>query len=291
MLRAGAYAAVVTPLQTDFGELACQFGKSNKKQTPLVTVAFEILRGPDAGQRISWIGYFTEKTEKRTLEALRICGFTGDDIDKFADQRPTNEVEIIVEQETGEDGKVRPKVAWVNDPRRSGGLRLEAPLRDGDLRKFGAQFKSKLKAIPAVKTVEAKREPPSEGVARPTTIAVTCRPRTRTLDGAGQPATTTSLSEPPTRRPVERPGPLPLTPPPRPKETHDHHRPHDARRPALRREEVDPRGQVALEPARRRARDRTAHRPLRQLDGPARRSPPWGPPVRRVRRRAHGHPC
>lgn len=162
MLRAGAYAAVVVPLQTDFGELACQFGKSSKKQTPLVTVAFEILRGPDAGQRISWLGYFTDKTEKRTLEALRICGFAGDDIDKFADQRPTNEVEIVVEIERGEDDKERAKVAWVNDPRRSGGLRLEAPMRDADLRKFGAQFKSKLKAMPAVKTTEAKREPPSD---------------------------------------------------------------------------------------------------------------------------------
>jgi hypothetical protein len=167
MLRAGSFAAVVTPLQTQWGELACQFGKSSKKETPLVTVAFEILRGPDAGQRISWIGYFTENTEKRTLEALRICGFTGDDLDKFADQRPTNEVEIVIEHEKSDDGKERAKVAWVNDPRRSGGLRLEAPLRDGDLRKFGAQFKAKLKSMPAVTTVEAKREPPSAQTSEP----------------------------------------------------------------------------------------------------------------------------
>lgn len=160
MLRPGAYAAVVVPVMTDYGELTAQFGKSKTKQTPQVAVTFEVLRGPDAGQRISWMGYFTDNTTDRTLDALRICGFTGEDLDKFCDQRPTNEVQIVVENEEFE-GKVRAKVAWVNDPNRGNGIKLADPLRDGDLRKFGAQFKSKLKAMPPVKTVEAKREPPS----------------------------------------------------------------------------------------------------------------------------------
>jgi hypothetical protein len=146
-------------MATDHGELACQFGHSKEKGTPQVAVVFEILRGPDAGQKVTWMGYFTDKSTERTLKALRICGFTGDDLDTFADQRPTNEVQLILENETY-DGKTRVKVAWVNDPT-FGGMRMENALSGSELRKFGAKFKSSLKAIPPVKTVEAKREPPS----------------------------------------------------------------------------------------------------------------------------------
>ena len=160
MLRAGPQPAVVVPVTTDHGELACQFGHSKEKQTPQVCVTFEILRGPDAGQRISWMGYFTDKSTKRTLEALRICGFEGDDLDKFADQHPTNEVQIVIEHETY-DGKARAKVAWVNDPTFGGGMKMENALTGGELRKFGVKFKNALKAIPAMKTIEAKRESPS----------------------------------------------------------------------------------------------------------------------------------
>jgi hypothetical protein len=161
MIAKGNQPAVVVPVTTEHGEWACQFGHSKKKQTPQVCVTFEILRGPYAGQRISWFGYFTDKSEKRTLEALRICGFEGDDLDKFADQRPTNEVQLVIEHEADEEGKVRAKVAWVNDPTFGGGMKMENALSGGDLRKFGAKFKAALKAIPAMKTVEAKREAPS----------------------------------------------------------------------------------------------------------------------------------
>src|SRR4051812_34947432 len=98
MLPSGTYPAVVVPVQTQHGLLACQFGKSKGKGTPQVVVAFEILRGPHAGQVISWFGYFTdnETATNRTLESLRICGFTGDDLDQFHAQKPENEVAIVV---------------------------------------------------------------------------------------------------------------------------------------------------------------------------------------------------
>ncbi len=163
MLRPDTYAAVVVPMNTEHGELACQFGHSKEKGTPQVAVVFEILRGPFAGQRITWMGYFTEKSQERTLKALRICGFEGDDLDKFTDQRPTNEAAIVVEVETYE-GKPRAKVAWVNDPTFGGGMKMENALTGGELRKFGAKFKAALKAIPAMKTVEAKREAPSGAI-------------------------------------------------------------------------------------------------------------------------------
>jgi hypothetical protein len=158
MLSKGIYAAVVVPVLTDFGDLACQFGHSSKKGTAQVAVCFEVLRGPEAGKRMSWIGYLTDTTEERTLKTLRICGFTGDDMDKFADQRPTNEVQIDVGEEEDQNGRTRTKINWVNDPSFGGGMKMANALSGSDLRKFGAQFKSKLKSLPAIKTTEAVKE-------------------------------------------------------------------------------------------------------------------------------------
>jgi hypothetical protein len=161
MLNKGIYAAVVVPVETESGETACQFGHSSQKGTPQVAVCFEVLRGPDAGKRMSWIGYLTEKAEERAFKTLRLCGFEGDDLGAFADQRPTNEVQIDVQEERDDQGRIRARIAWVNDPSFGGGMKMANALAGAELRKFGAQFKSKLKALPAVKTVEAKREPPS----------------------------------------------------------------------------------------------------------------------------------
>lgn len=161
MIAKGNWPAVVAPVMTDNGEVACQIGYSKNKGTPQIAVCLEILRGPYAGQRITWMGYFTDKTEERTLQSLRLLGFEGADIDKFESQRPTNEVIAVVEHETYE-GKLRAKVAWINDPSFGGGMKMADALAGADLRKFGAQFKTKLKAIPVVKTTEARREPPSE---------------------------------------------------------------------------------------------------------------------------------
>lgn len=154
MIKPGTYAAAVTLQNVEnLGELACQFGRSKAnargEENPFVIVKFTILRGPFARQSISWWGYFTEATEPITLKALRSCGFTGDDVDKFPDQRPEQEVEIVVQMKPGfGDKPARPEVRWVNAVNR--GIKLEAPIAGSDLRKFGAQLKAKLKAIPVV---------------------------------------------------------------------------------------------------------------------------------------------
>lgn len=160
MLPAAQYAAVVSPVTTDFGRMSVQFGTSSKKGTQQCAVCFEILRGPQAGQKVTWIGYFTDATIERTLNALRICGFEGDDVSSFPGQSPENEVSIVVEHEEY-DGKVRVKVAWVNEPG-GGGMKMANPFDDKALRKFGAQLKGTLKAMPAVKTKKAVREEPTE---------------------------------------------------------------------------------------------------------------------------------
>jgi len=159
MLPAGTYAAVVAPVDTDHGPVSIQWGPGTAKSPFVAAVSFEILNGPQAGQRITAFLYFGDNSVERSMESLRYCGFTGDDIDKFADQHPEIEVQIVVEHETYE-GKTRPKVKWINKAG-GGAFTFDAPLAPNDLRRFSAQFKSKLKSIPAVTGKKAERQAPT----------------------------------------------------------------------------------------------------------------------------------
>lgn len=83
-LQAGTYKAVAVPVDVDGMSTYAQFGMTKggngKAPTKQVAVQFELLEGPAAGARLTWFGYFTEKTWQRTVEALRYCGFKGDDL-------------------------------------------------------------------------------------------------------------------------------------------------------------------------------------------------------------------
>jgi Fe-S cluster assembly iron-binding protein IscA len=105
-----------------------QFGKTAKGGEQ-IAVLFEILEGPDAGNSVTWFGYFTEKTVDRTIEALRYCGMEGDDLSAIREL--PNKVQIVVEHETYE-GKTRAKVAWVNQLG-GGAIKLNNPMDDREL--------------------------------------------------------------------------------------------------------------------------------------------------------------
>lgn len=81
-----------------------------------VAVLFEITQGSHAGKSITWFGYFTEAATDRTLDALRYCGWEGDDFVNLVGL-DTNEVEIVIEPDTYE-GKTRDRVKWINRPTR-----------------------------------------------------------------------------------------------------------------------------------------------------------------------------
>jgi hypothetical protein len=81
-----------------------------------VAVMFELAGGEHDGQSITWFGYFTEQTVDRTLDALRYCGWEGDNLAEL-DSLDANEVELVLDEEEY-DGKVRTKVKWVNRPAR-----------------------------------------------------------------------------------------------------------------------------------------------------------------------------
>lgn len=136
-----------------------QFGEA-KTGTKQVLVQFEIIDGPHSGRLLPWFGFFSEKAHERTLEALRLCGFKGDDLMAVLEQPMDQEVSITVEHEVYE-GKSHARVAWVNAPG-GGGVTLAKPMGADQFRQFAAQLKSKLAKVPAVDGKKAER-----GIAAP----------------------------------------------------------------------------------------------------------------------------
>lgn len=128
------------------------FGVSdNERATKYAAIGMEIVDDENyAGETITYLGYFTEKTTARTLESLQHMGFTSDDLmlledigaEKCAELLPTV-VEIVCEPEEY-DGKWTLKVKWVN---RAGAGRFKAkqPLVGADLKAFAAQMKGALR--------------------------------------------------------------------------------------------------------------------------------------------------
>ena len=129
MISVGRYRARAREAQLGY----TQGGKEQ------IAVQFELLDEGAGGAMLTWYGYFTEKTTSRTLEALRICGWIGDDLSNLAGVT-SNEVELVVEPEEGLDGQQRMRVRWVN--RLGGGaLALKNAMDDQQRREFAARMK------------------------------------------------------------------------------------------------------------------------------------------------------
>jgi hypothetical protein len=79
--------------------------------TKQVAVLFDLLDHP--GHAIAWYGYFTEKTEERTIESLIHAGWTGDNLASL-DGLGSTEVQLVVEHEQNQKGEVIARVKWVN---------------------------------------------------------------------------------------------------------------------------------------------------------------------------------
>lgn len=83
-----------------------------KTGSEMIAVLFEITEGEYTGQRITWWGYFSEKTAKRTVESLKYTGWRGDW--ESWDGLGTKRVELDVQEEADGQGGVRLRVQWVN---------------------------------------------------------------------------------------------------------------------------------------------------------------------------------
>jgi hypothetical protein len=119
-----------------------------------VGVMMEITAGEHAGETITWYGFFTEKTIERTMESLRHMGWSGDDLSDLTGI-DANEVTIVIEHETGDDGKERARVKWVNAG--GGGLAMR-DVMDADAAKAFAQ---RMKGA-AIASRQAMGAPPAQ---------------------------------------------------------------------------------------------------------------------------------
>jgi hypothetical protein len=140
-----------------------QLGKTENGAAQLAA-AFEISEGPYAGTTLPWYGYFTDKTKKRTLESLRLAGWSNDDIGEIEGFGDT-EVDIVVGHNTWE-GKTTARVDWVNRAG-SGGIALKSPMNDAEKRAFAAKLKgeavqSRKSVAPATKVPPKKNGKPAE---------------------------------------------------------------------------------------------------------------------------------
>jgi hypothetical protein len=153
----GHYRAVAVPVSIDGKEMWAQFGHS-KAGNPQVAVSFALLdEGPYKGRRLSWFGSFTDAAGDRTVESLRLLGFKTDELLDLPKGPLDQEVSVTVEH--GEwEGKRTVKIAWINAA--GGGLRLTAPMKPDELRKFSAKYKSKVKSKPIVEGPRAAAPAP-----------------------------------------------------------------------------------------------------------------------------------
>jgi hypothetical protein len=140
---------------------------NTKSGGEMVAVVFEFTRGELEGHKITWYGYFTEKTSQRTVESLRHagCTFASGDITDLAGLGET-EVRVVVEHEHDDRGP-RARIRWVNALAASaGGIRDENKMSVGDKRAFAARMKGLLLATgaPAPRPAAPKAAPPRQRV-------------------------------------------------------------------------------------------------------------------------------
>jgi hypothetical protein len=102
-----------------------------------IAVLLEIVEGPHAGEQITWYGYFTEKNVERTMESLRLLGWSTDDLSDLSGL-DANEVSIVIELDDDQDGQPRARVKWINGP---GGLAMKEPMNEGAARAFAQRMK------------------------------------------------------------------------------------------------------------------------------------------------------
>jgi hypothetical protein len=113
--------------------------------TEQVAVALRLLEGPDSGQVVTWYGYFTDKTIERTFESLRYMGWSSDDLGDLSTVG-TMDPYIVLGDEADQQGVVRTRVMWVNDPG-GGGVALKDRMNAGDIAAFAQRMKGKAIAL------------------------------------------------------------------------------------------------------------------------------------------------
>lgn len=114
-----------------------------------------------AGQHLTWFGGFSsDKATEITVKALRVLGWTGDDLDAVA-LATDKDVSITVEHEEYQ-GKTQVRVRWINP---LGGLAVRAPLAADRRRGFAERMRGAIAGIDAKTGWTAPPAAPGNGSA------------------------------------------------------------------------------------------------------------------------------
>jgi len=91
--------------------------ETTMKGDDYISADFEVVDGNGEAYTVEWRGWLTEKTERKTMEALRLLGWQGDDIynDLAAEGCLRNKVQLDVRHEEYK-GKTTARVAFINGP-------------------------------------------------------------------------------------------------------------------------------------------------------------------------------
>jgi hypothetical protein len=119
-----------------------------------VRVPFRLIDNPEI--TLGWSGFFTEKAQARTLEALRACGWRGDDLSQLSFPAG-NEVLVVVEDEEY-NGKIHSRIAFVNAIR---GPSVKNAMAPQDLKMFAARMKGAIVAFDQAQKAAGVQAPPA----------------------------------------------------------------------------------------------------------------------------------
>lgn len=126
---------------------AIQWGKSDAG--PYVALTFQILKGPAAGNHVTWMGSFSDKRSgrsnkavyERTMDSIAICGWPrGVQLHELTVEHLQSAVDLVITHEDYK-GKPQPRVQWINRPG-GAGFKLANPLSPEELLQFGTRFKA-----------------------------------------------------------------------------------------------------------------------------------------------------
>jgi hypothetical protein len=133
-IEPGTYRAKCT------GTKDAQWGVSKNGNVQLALV-FAFAEGELLGQEITWIGTFAPgKATDIAIQAIENCGWDGTDPTESLDGIDKNDVNLVIGLEADQDGKMYPRVQWVNKPG-NGRIKFQQPVSAKELKAFSPDIR------------------------------------------------------------------------------------------------------------------------------------------------------
>lgn len=107
------------------------------------------------GRHTTWYASFSEKAEAHTLKALRVFGWSGDDLSDLSGI-DANEVEAVVIHEENLEGEMRARVRFIN-PLGAGGVAMKTKMSEEQAKAFAARMKGRVLALSKAAPVAAAK--------------------------------------------------------------------------------------------------------------------------------------